>query len=467
MKRSIKGIVSVVIVLVVVGGAAHWYLARGDTQTVGFSTGEVTRATLQVTIDATGTLEPEEVIDVGAQVSGKIVSFGNDTNGKRVDYGSSVEKDAVMATIDDVLYQADVSESEAAVQSAQAGVQVAEANLTQLKAKSVQAERDWQRAQKLGSSEALAQTSYDSYQSEAEIARANVAVGEATILQAKASLAQAESGLWRAKRNLGYCTIVSPVTGIIIDRRVNIGQTVAASLDTPSLFLIAKDLQRMQVWVAVNEADVARIKPGQAVTFTVDALPDETFQGEVVKVRLNASMTQNVVTYTVEIATNNPDGRLLPYLTANVAFEVSRRDDVLRVPAGALRWRPTVEQVAPEFRSGTASTSASPEMPAQGATAESADNADTTRGIVWVARGQYVQPIPVRVGLSDGTMTEVSGEGLTQGTRVVTGTQAASSGAVAATPSGGKAATDEATNNPFAPKLPKPPKGGGGGPPPS
>jgi HlyD family secretion protein len=217
-----------------------------------------------------------------------------------------------------------------------------------LKAKLNQAERDWQRAQKLGPSDALAQSTYDAYRSAYDTAVANVAVGKAAILQAKASLAQAEAVLRRAQRNLGYCTIKSPVKGVIIDRSVNIGQTVVASLNAPSLFLIAKDLKRMQVWVAVNEADIGKIRPGLPVTFTVDAFPGETFRGEVGKVRLNASMTQNVVTYTVEIVTDNSSGRLLPYLTANVQFELDRRTNVLMVPNAALRWKPSAEQVAPE-----------------------------------------------------------------------------------------------------------------------
>ena len=174
-----------------------------------------------------------------------------------------------------------------------------------------------------------------------------MAVGEAAILEAQAIRGPGRGGPDRAQRNLSYCTIKSPVKGVIIDRRVNIGQTVVASLNAPSLFLLAKDLTRMQVWVAVNEADIGKIHPGQPVTFTVAAFPGETFRGEVGKVRLNASMTQNVVTYTVEVITDNSNGRLLPYLTANVQFELDRRKDVLLVPSAALRWTPSADQVAP------------------------------------------------------------------------------------------------------------------------
>jgi len=158
----------------------------------------------------------------------------------------------------------------AATHATRAALQRAQADLGQLRAKLQQAERDWRRAQKLGPSEALAQASYDAYQSAYESAAANLAVGEAAILQAKAGLSQAEALSRRAQRNLSYCTITSPVNGVIVDRRVNIGQTVVASLNAPSLFLIAKDLKRMQVWVAVNEADIGKIRAGQPVTLRAD-----------------------------------------------------------------------------------------------------------------------------------------------------------------------------------------------------
>jgi len=340
MKRFVKAVIVVLVGAGLIGGAAAWYLRPGKGQAVAYRTGEVTRGDVVAAISATGTVEPEEVVDVGAQVAGQILSFGKDADGKTVDYGSVVEDGTVLAQIDDSLYAAEAAGASAQVASAEAGVRQAEANLAQMKAKLQQAERDWARAQRLGPSEALAQAAYDAYQSAYETARANVAVAEAAILQAKAALAQAEAVQRRAQRNLGYCTIKSPVKGVIIDRRVNIGQTVVASLNAPSLFLIAKDLTRMQVWVAVNEADIGKIRPGLPVRFTVDAFPGETFRGEVGKVRLNAAMTQNVVTYTVEVVTDNSGGRLLPYLTANVRFELERRPNVLRVPGTALRWTP-------------------------------------------------------------------------------------------------------------------------------
>jgi HlyD family secretion protein len=444
-KHSIRRVVAALVVLALIIGAAAWYFRRGNAQILPFRTAEVARGDLLVSISATGTVQPEEVVDVGAQVAGQILSVGNDVNGKTVDYGSAVENGTILATIDDSVYLADAAQAEAQVQSARATLQRAQADLDQLKAKFRQAERDWERARKLGPSEALAQASYDAYQSAHETAGANVEVGEATILQAKAGLTQAEAVFRRAQRNLGYCTIKSPVKGVIIDRRVNIGQTVVASLNAPSLFLIAKDLRRMQVWVAVNEADIGKIHPGQAVVFSVGAFPDEIFLGKVGKVRLNASMTQNVVTYTVEILTDNSSGRLLPYLTANVQFELDRRSDVLLAPNAALRWKPSADHIAPAFRQKIADRAGlkgrPPESPGYETNASGSAGAEAGRSVLWVPEGLYVKPIRVLLGVTDGISTEIQGEGLTEGMTIVTGIQV-------------QTASQVNTSNPFTPKLP-------------
>jgi HlyD family secretion protein len=454
MIQVLKKAVIALIVLALAGGTAAWYFQRDGDPAVVFRTAKVTRGDLLISISATGTLEPEEVIDVGAQVAGQIMSFGKDADGKTVDYGSHVEEGTVLAQIDDTLYKAQAAEANAQLQQAQAGVKVANANLEQAKAKLYQAQRDWDRAQKLGPSEALAQASYDSYKSAYETAQANVTVSEASILQAQAAVAQAEAARQRTQRNLDYCTIRSPVKGVIIDRRVNTGQTVVASLNAPSLFLLAKDLTHMQVWVAVNEADIGKIHPGQPVTFTVDAFPGQTFKGEVGKVRLNASMTQNVVTYTVEIITDNSSGQLLPYLTANVQFELDRRSNVLTVPNAALRWTPSPDQIAPQVRdtNGAPATDArrpndpkseirNPKSKAQ--QPGSAYGNGPTHGTLWAVEGKYVRPVPVQVGVSDGSLTEVQGRSLTEGMEIVLGVQ----------PKADASSTD--STNPFAPRFPR------------
>ncbi len=413
----------------VVAGYRFWP-GSGNSQ-IKYRTTNVARGELLATISATGTVEPEEVIDVGAQVAGQILQFGKDADGKAIDYGSRINEGTILAKIDDSLYRSDVAQQTAAVSQANAGVQRATADLEQLKAKAAQALADWNRAQKLGPSEALSRVSYDQYKANYESAQANVGVGEASIAQAKAALAQAEAGLERAQRNLGYCVISSPVNGVIVDRRVNIGQTVVSSLNAPSLFLIAKDLHRVQVWVAVNEADIGAIHQGQPVMFTVDALPGREFKGQVSKVRLNATMTQNVVTYTVEVTADNGDGKLLPYLTANAHFETARHADVLMVPNAALRWSPPPEEVAADANARPAATSRPADPSAQ------ADG--RSRGTLWI-RGDdgLLRAIHVKTGPTDGSASEVSGADVREGMEVVIGEEtnnaASQSGASPFTP---------------------------------
>ncbi len=238
------------------------------------------------------------------------------------------------------------------------------------------------------------------------------------ISQAKGSVTQAVAVLKKARQNLEYCTIKSPVKGIVIDRRVNIGQTVVASLNAPSLFLIAKDLRRLQVWVAVNEADIASIHQDQRVVFTVDAFPGETFEGRVDKIRLNANMTQNVVSYIVEVNTDNSGGKLLPYLSANARFIVNEHSQVLMVPNAALKWRPRASAAG----GGSHGTVDATGQPPDAAGSSLSREPSAGRGVLWVvSEGGSVRPVQVRVGLTDGSWTEVQAEGIREGTTVVVG----------------------------------------------
>lgn len=464
-----KNIIILGILLAVAGGLGGWYYHNSDHRGPGFRTVQVERGDLLATINATGTIEPEEVIDIGAQVAGQIISFGQDPRGKTIDFGSPVEEGTVLARIDPAIYKAqvdqaaaNVKQAEAALESANAQVGVAEANLKQaeanlgqMQAKYHQADRDWSRAQRLGPTKALADVDYDTAEAAYLTSKAALAVGEAAVTQSKAALkdaqanvikaeaalAAAKATLANAETNLRYCTIKSPVKGVIVDRRVNIGQTVVSSLNAPSLFLLAKDLKRLQVWASVNEADIGNVKPGQAVTFTVDAYPDRVFKGAVApdQPRLNASMTQNVVTYTVVVSTDNSDGKLLPYLTANLQFEVSRHTNALLVPNAALRWRPTAQQVAPEARDefvrAQRKTRATPgEKPVAGAEKDRHD-----RGTLWVEDSGFVKPVKVRIGLSDGLQTEIVKGDIQEGATVVVGEA--------------RPTIDSGTSNPFAPKM--------------
>jgi HlyD family secretion protein len=211
---------------------------------------------------------------------------------------------------------------------------------------------------------------------------------------------------------------------------VNIGQTVVSSLNAPSLFLIAKDLRRMQVWASVNEADIGGLKVGTPVNFTVDAFPDDSFSGVVEQVRLNAKMTQNVVVYTVVVATDNADLKLLPYLTATLKFEIARREGVLTVPNAALRYVPPLELIAAESSQSVA---------AKGT--DDAEKPDDARGTVWIRRGSGLTPIDVALGVSDRARTEVTADELKEGDEIVLGVQ--------------QAGAAERVNNPFAPQMPR------------
>jgi HlyD family secretion protein len=445
MRKSSRAIIIAVVVVALAGAAAVWSWHAHHAYVPLWRTSTVRRGDLAATITATGTVEPEEVVDVGAQVSGQFLEFGRDKTGMIIDYGSVVKSNMLLARIDPSLFQADVDLDTAMVASDKAGEAQAAANLEQMKAREVDAEANWNRAQKLGPSEALAPTTFDSYKASYEIAKANVNLAKAAVDSAKAATVQAKAILAKAQQMVDYCNITSPVDGVIIDRRVNIGETVASSMSTPSLFLIAKDLTRIQVWASVNEADIGSIHPGLRVTFSVDAYPNRVFWGVVNKVRFNATMNQNVVTYTVEVNTDNLDGKLLPYLTANVNFLAGEATNALLALNSALRWHPPTDLIAPEFRhpvngaDGAAGSAGQREESGNGAQ----EAAPIQMGVLWVPAGAFVRPMPVKLGLSDGTWTEVRGEGLLQGSTVVMGSLSV------------EAAADESASdsNPFLPQI--------------
>ncbi len=399
---------------------------------VAFKFEPVRRGRLVSTIAASGTIEPEELVDVGSQVSGKIVAFGVDAAGEEVDYCSAVTNGMVLARIDDVTYLADLDVARAQLESANAAVKSAKANHARAVVDRDHARKDRDRAEKIGVGLALSQSDYDSYIAAFESAEAQLGVASASISQAEAQVVQAKASVEKAERNLGYCTIVSPVDGIVVDRRVNLGQTVVSSMSVSSLFLVAKDLKRMRIWAAVNEADVGRIREGQGVAFTADAFPGRAFRGTVRKVRLNATITSNVVTYTVEIDVDNSDGTLIPYLTANVEFETDSVENALLVPSRALRFTPS------------------------GAHAQKVGE---NEGIVWVASSDAQTPsrsVRVRVLLNDGATAAVEAidGSLSENDRVVVGVLLVLPSAKGAPDSDGAG-----QSNPFMPKMPKPPKG--------
>jgi HlyD family secretion protein len=414
----------IIVLLAIVVAAAvigiGWHIRGGPV--MAFKTAAVRRGDVSATIAASGTIEPLEVIDVGAQVAGLIQQFGTDQTGHQVDYGSIVKSGDMLAKIDDSVYAADLALAQAQLEQDKAAEVSAAANMEQAKAKLTQAEAEWTRGQELFKSKLISGTDFDTYKANYEIAKANVAVADSTIAQARASTVQARALDDKARRNLDFCTIKSPVDGVIIDRRVNIGQTVVASLNAPSLFLLAKDLTKMQIWAAVNEADVGKIHAGMPVTFACDAFPDTEFAGVVGKIRLNASMTENVVMYTVEVNLDNSDRRLLPYLTANVRFATRQEKDALLVPNAALRWSPSsAEQIVEAKRNAAPKSEAQAGKSKRKHPEKVASTGSAKEGVIWVKEGSLVSPVQVKVGISDGNETVVVSSDLAEGEQVVTG----------------------------------------------
>lgn len=413
MKSLFKWLVILLVIALVGWWVSHWFAGNKNSH-AAFITASVRKGNLSATVSVTGTVEPRNVVDVGAQVSGTIVKFGTDANGHQVDYDSPVNKGTVLAIINPANYAARVDSDKAALSEAMANVAVARAKYQTYVAAYDYALADWKRAQKLGDQGmALPVTQYDSYKSTYLQSTANLALGKASITQARMAAKVAQATLKNDEITLSYCTIVSPVKGVVINREVEIGQTVASSFNTPSLFLLAENLKKIQVWASVNEADIGKIHTGQSVTFTVDALPGKIFHGVVSQVRLNATVVQNVVTYTVVIDTNNADGKLLPYLTAQAEILVAQEKHVLIVPNAALRWVPLNSQIAPnalatsEHRASEKSTTSL--------------LSQTPTGTVWILDGQFVRPMVVRTGLSNNYYTQVISTRLRPGMKVVIG----------------------------------------------
>ena len=427
----------------VCGGAVagwHYFSDTGET-IVNFRTTKVSAGDFVLKVQATGTLESVELVDVGAQVTGEILEFGTDVNGNRIDYGSEVKKDQLLARIDDELVKLSVERAEASVKQAEASVKQAEANVAQARVNKNKADRDMQRADKLGVGDALSQMDYDQYVSAAENAEASLTSALAQVETAKAQLESAKVQLKSEQRNEKYTRITSPVDGTVVVRQVNVGQTVVSSMNASTLFLVARDLSKMQIWTSVNEADIAKVQPGQEVRYTVDALPNETFTGTVNKIRPNATMSSNVVTYIVEVDIENPDRKLLPYMSANANFIVKEVKDCLLVQDAAFDFTPEEQYVAPSAvdalkrgsrRKGAMGGGAMPARPAMegaepgaGMPARPMMEEGFTPAMLWVqGKDKLLTPVRVLRGESDGTRSVVKpmpGETLEDGLEVVTG----------------------------------------------
>jgi HlyD family secretion protein len=429
MKRKLTVVLAVV--AAVTAGAAAYYRGSDAADAPALTTATVTRGSVVETVEATGTLEAVTTVDVGTQVSGTIKAL-------YADYNSQVRKGQVIAQLDPSLFETQVEQARATVQRLQAEVDAAKVNVEDSRVKLT-------RAQELSAQQLIPAT-------DLEAAQANARQADASLKAAQAQLVQGRASLRNNEVNLAHTTIRAPIDGIVISRNVDVGQTVAASMSAPTLYVLAEDLRRMQVNARVDESDIGRIEADQDVEFRVDAYPDETFTGTVKQVRLEPVVEQNVVSYVTVIDVPNRDLKLKPGMTATVTVEIARADDVLRVPNAALRFRPTTEvftalgQQAPgaALPASAGSVSRGGDRPANAASGQA-------RTAVWVLRDGRLARVQVQLGVNDGTTTAVIGGQLEEGAQVVT-----------AVPSAATASAAPASGSPLLPQRMNRNRGQGG-----
>jgi HlyD family secretion protein len=413
MKRRIL-LTSAVLVTGTVALTAYYRNANAGAGP-GLTTAAVTRGDVVQSVQATGTLEAVTTVQVGSQVSGTIATL-------KADFNSQVRKGQVIATLEPSLLQAQVDQARATLLRLQADAEKARVALEDARVQQ-------RRADTLGGQQLLPA-------SEVESARVATAQAEAAQKSAQAQVVQSRAALSQAEVNLSHTTITAPIDGTVISRNVDVGQTVAASMQAPVLFTIAQDLRHMQVQASVDEADIGHVRDGQQVTFQVDAYPGDRFSGVVRQVRLAPVIDQNVVSYVTVVDVPNPDLRLKPGMTATVAIELARADDVLKVPNAALRYRPDAATLA-QF--------------GQDAPAGNERGRGTRQVWVLADGGESLRPVPVQASVNDGTTTAITGGELKEGARVVTG---AAQAAAAASPA-------PASGSPLVPQRPRRPGSGG------
>ncbi len=333
-----KAIVALVLIATAGAVATALYRQRGGPD-IGVTSAPVTRGDIVDAVGATGALQAVTTVLVGSQVSGNIQWLG-------ADFNSIVKRGQVIARLDPSMFDAQLQQVEASLSQARANLVKAESDLDRTRVQLLDAQQKFARASELASRLLLAQSELDAAKIAVDTAEAAVASQQATVTQTRAAVRQSEASVNQSKVNRDHTIIVAPIDGIVTERSVDVGQTVAASMQAPTLFVIAADLKQMQVLASVDEADVGRIRPNQHVTFRVDAYPTETFEGTVSQVRLQPTVVQNVTTYGTLITSPNPQLKLKPGMTATVKIEVAHRANALRVSNLALRFRPTTEMFA-------------------------------------------------------------------------------------------------------------------------
>jgi HlyD family secretion protein len=418
---------------------------KGQDKPEYFTT-KADRGDIREVVEATGTINAVITVQVGSQVSGTISHL-------YVDFNSRVKKGQVVAQIDPPLFKGAVLQARADLANSQANVASAKANLEKAKATEIQTKADYERAVGLVKESVMSQQQLDLAKANHDSAVAAVSAADAQVTQAVAQAQLKQAALTVAQTNLDYTTIRAPIDGTVIARNVDVGQTVAASLQAPTLFTIAQDLTKMQVYASTDESDVGMIKNRQVVTFKVDAFPRDTFTGRVSQIRMNATTVQNVVTYNTVIDFDNPALKLFPGMTAYITIPVASASNALRVPNGALRYKPDlkVEEIRALYQKygldDNATTSIASDSSGSGvagkrdrahAAGPEAGGGDTEQGrtprldvaVLWKLHpDQTLEPVKIRTGITDHTVTEVAevlkGE-LKQGEELVTGSMAAS-----------------------------------------
>ncbi|MBU0751995.1 MAG: efflux RND transporter periplasmic adaptor subunit [Gammaproteobacteria bacterium] len=399
------------------GGYFGFRQLAGNGATPDYKFARIERGGLTASVSATGTLNPVVSVQVSSQISGQIRQI-------HVDFNSQVKAGQLVAQIAPETYEHRVHQAEADLEAARANVAVQQAEIYRARVNLADAERDHDRKKMLVDKNFISPAEREKAYTVLEAARAQLQVVEAQAKNSAALVKQREAQLGQAQVDLGRTRIVAPVDGIVIKRSVEPGQTVAVSLQAPELFVIARNLTDMQVETAIDEADVGRLKAGQQASFTVDAFPGRSFSGSVQQVRKSAQVVSNVVSYTVVISAANPDLMLLPGMTANVRIVTAQKDDVLKLPNAALRFRPQLDadQKDKERESGAA---AGKGPGGSGGKSGKGEKAGKSSGRVWVA-GQDGKPVEIRVktGISDGSMTEmveVIEGSLAEGAEVIVG----------------------------------------------
>ena len=404
-KKSIKRIITLVVIVVVVAVIVIIRGAKSGNKELVIRTHVIGNYTVENTVTATGTIEPVETVEVGTQVSGKVETI-------YVDFNSVVKKGDLLCELDKLTLNESVSRAKANLESSESQLRYAKST--------------FERTQQLYENNAATLADYEAAQN--------------TYTQAQMSKKNAQAQYDQARVDLGYADIYSPIDGVVLDRAVEVGQTVAASFSTPTLFTLANDLTRMQVEANVDEADIGQVSVNQRVTFTVDAYPDDVFNGTVNQIRMKPTTTSNVVTYTVIIAAPNPDLKLFPGMTASVTI-VTEEETGLAAPAEAFTFTPS-EQVMKEMMKNMERpeppVGGKPDMP-QGRPAFGNGEKPT---MVWIKKGGNIMPRPVKTGMSDGAYKIIE-SGVQEGDSVVLSAQYVS-----------KEVTKKVGDNPFMPGPP-------------